>query len=106
MHGIQPVQTLTLPDTNKTQAELEEWLRVNDSRYTMTTYNLLTNNCNNFADDLLKNGLGLANGVPPHILDIPRQFIQSPMGAMIAPMITNMYQVRTSKRAKRVCKIS
>ena len=41
-----------------------------------STYDLLTNNCNNFADDLVRNGLNLSSGVPTNILDIPRQFIQ------------------------------
>jgi len=92
MHGIQPSQMVQMGNTSKTQAEIDSWLAANDSRFTQATYNLLHHNCNNFADEFLKNGLGITDGVPGYILTIPAQFINSPMGAMVAPMISNFYQ--------------
>ena len=49
-----------------------------------------SHNCNNFSDAFLRECLSLP-GVPPSILDIPRLFVESPMGAMVAPMIQGMY---------------
>ena len=91
-HNIQPQTIIDLGETTKSLSEINTWLALNSSRYTASTYHLLANNCNNFADDLLKNGLSIAGGVPQHILSIPQQFLSSPMGNMIAPMITSMYQ--------------
>eukprot|EP00520_Triparma_pacifica_P002039 CAMPEP_0118653812 /NCGR_PEP_ID=MMETSP0785-20121206/12032_1 /TAXON_ID=91992 /ORGANISM="Bolidomonas pacifica, Strain CCMP 1866" /LENGTH=297 /DNA_ID=CAMNT_0006546383 /DNA_START=120 /DNA_END=1013 /DNA_ORIENTATION=- len=90
-HGIRPVQLKEMGTTSKSSVEIDQWLRENDHRFTMSTYNLLSHNCNNFSHSFLTECLGL-EGVPAYILNIPSQFLQSPMGAMVAPMLQNMYQ--------------
>ena len=37
MHGIRPVQMLTLGTTSKTEAELNSWLRLNNVNYTQVS---------------------------------------------------------------------
>ena len=90
-HGIRPVEVKEMGATSKSSVEIDQWLRANDHRFTMSTYNLLSHNCNNFSHAFLTECLGL-EGVPAYILNIPSQFLQSPMGAMVAPMLQNMYQ--------------
>lgn len=90
-HGIRPIEVKEMGVTSKPSVEIDQWLRANDHRFTMSTYNLLSHNCNNFSHAFLTECLGL-EGVPAYILNIPSQFLQSPMGAMVAPMLQNMYQ--------------
>lgn len=52
------------------------------------TYNVLTNNCNNFTDacaDLL-----LGEGIPKDIVDLPKMFMETPLGKQFGPMLTQM----------------
>ena len=51
-YGMMPVETKTLGRTSRTLAEMEQYLRDINARFTMHTYNLLENNCNNFSDTL------------------------------------------------------
>ena len=90
-HGIQPVQLMQMGETTQTVDGVSSWVTQNAHRFTMGTYDLLAHNCNNFSDAFLRECLSLP-GVAQEILDVPRRFIQSPMGSMIAPMISGMYQ--------------
>ncbi|KAF4667126.1 hypothetical protein FOL47_003728 [Perkinsus chesapeaki] len=49
-----PYQTIDLGYTHKTRDELNTYLRSIWNQYTTDTYSLLTNNCNNFADVVVK----------------------------------------------------
>jgi hypothetical protein len=50
MQGMRPVQMLDMGETIKTRAELEAFLRTINNRFTVATYDLINNNCNNFSD--------------------------------------------------------
>ena len=52
--------------------------------YTQDTYNLFTHNCNNFTDECASFLLG--EGIPRRIIDIPSQFLATPLGASLRPM--------------------
>ena len=85
-----PYQEISLGQTTKTQIELEVFLQSINSRFTQATYSLLRHNCNNFANEVAQFLLG--SGIPEHIIRLPQEFLTSPMGAMLAPMIEGMEQ--------------
>ena len=84
-----PYEEITLGTTTKTQIEMEFFLQSVSHRFTQSTYSLLRHNCNNFANELsqyLLNG----SGIPEHIIRLPQEFLSSPMGLTMAPMIETM----------------
>ena len=87
-HQLQPTQMLDMGTTTKTQAELEQFLRTINHQFTQSTYNLITNNCNNFADTICQFLTG--HGIPTHIVDLPRIVFSTPGGAMLRPLIEGM----------------
>jgi hypothetical protein len=58
------------------------------SRFTSATYNLFTNNCNNFSDTLLTFLTG--QRVPAHILSLPSEVLSTPFGAQLRPFFDSM----------------
>lgn len=92
MRGIYPVQVIPLGNTSVTQQQFHDWCRscVNSGKYLGSSYDLLARNCNNFSHDAALEGLNLPVGVPNWILDVPRQFLSSPMGQMVRPMLEGM----------------
>jgi hypothetical protein len=80
--------TLDMGTTTKTQQELESHLRSINHRFTQATYDLINNNCNNFADVVCQFLVG--HGIPNHIVDLPRIVFATPGGAMLRPMIEGM----------------
>eukprot|EP00035_Acanthoeca_spectabilis_P010385 m.184116 g.184116 ORF g.184116 m.184116 type:complete len:170 (-) comp15006_c2_seq3:2166-2675(-) len=67
----------------------EQYLDGIRDRYTTDTYNLLSNNCNNFADEAAKFLTG--KGVPENVSQLPDEFLSTPLGAMMAPLIDGFY---------------
>eukprot|EP00244_Chara_vulgaris_P004068 TRINITY_DN17870_c0_g1_i1.p1 TRINITY_DN17870_c0_g1~~TRINITY_DN17870_c0_g1_i1.p1 ORF type:complete len:319 (-),score=59.99 TRINITY_DN17870_c0_g1_i1:188-1012(-) len=57
-------------------------------RYTPEAYNLMTHNCNNFSDEVAN--LLVGRGIPDDIVGLPQEVLNSPMGALIAPMIQQL----------------
>ena len=90
-HGnIQPQEILVIGYTSKSKYEFDNWCRQNTTRFNANTYNLMSHNCNNFAHEALTLGLGLAQGVPQRVLDVPNIVRSSPMGQMMLPMLEGM----------------
>lgn len=87
-----PIETKTLGLTMKTKAQFDNWCRemTVNGQYAPHAYDLLNKNCNNFSHDAAIQGLGLPNGVPEWILQVPQKFLSSPMGQMIRPMLEQM----------------
>lgn len=83
-------EEIVLGDTRKSQEQLEVFLQSINARFTTATYSLLRHNCNNFADEVSQYLLG--HGIPEHIIRLPQEFLTSPMGAVLAPMIQGMEQ--------------
>lgn len=48
----------------------------------------MTNNCNNFTDEVAQILLG--HGIPSEIVDLPKEFLATPMGQQMAPMFMGM----------------
>eukprot|EP01033_Poteriospumella_lacustris_P016336 gene16336-11674_t len=85
---LPPVQVLDMGTTTKTVRELETYLASIQGQFSMMTYDLIRNNCNNFADTVCN--FLVAHGIPNHIVDLPRIVFSTPGGAMLRPMIENM----------------
>ena len=54
----------------------------------MQTYNVFEHNCNNFTDEVAS--LILGTGIPKDIVDLPKEFLATPLGKSIAPMMSGM----------------
>jgi len=86
--GIRPIQMLDLGTTDVPEDVFQDFLREISPRFTMATYDLIKNNCNNFTDacsDFL-----LGKGIPQHIVGLPERVFSTPLGQMLRPMIENM----------------
>ncbi|KDO35286.1 hypothetical protein SPRG_00133 [Saprolegnia parasitica CBS 223.65] len=83
-----PYQVVELGTTQVAQADFTSFLQEIQSRFTAATYNLLSNNCNNFSNEVANFLVGAS--IPQHILDLPQQVLSTPMGAMFRPMFEDM----------------
>ena len=79
---------LTLGSTEVPEDIFMELLQDISQRFTATTYDVFKNNCNNFTDAVAQ--LVLGEGIPKHIVDLPQEFLATPMGQQFAPMMQGM----------------
>ena len=63
-------------------------LRDMSEKFSMEKYHVFENNCNNFTDECAQ--LLLGTGIPKDIVDLPREFLQTPLGQQFAPMMMGM----------------
>ncbi|KAH7424836.1 hypothetical protein KP509_11G027300 [Ceratopteris richardii] len=80
-----PLKAVELGGTQIPKEVFEDYLQEIRPRYTEQTYSLLKHNCNNFCEEVAQFLLGV--GIPDHILKLPEVVMNSPMGALIMPMI-------------------
>ncbi|KAL5231464.1 hypothetical protein ABZP36_030240 [Zizania latifolia] len=83
-----PVRVEDLGVTHVPKEIFEDFLQEISPRYTPATYNLLSNNCNNFSNETVQFLVGSA--IPSYILELPNQVMNSPIGALIMPMIQGL----------------
>ncbi|CAK9206079.1 unnamed protein product [Sphagnum troendelagicum] len=86
-YGV-PVQVIDLGYTEVPKDYFEEYLDEIRPRFTHETYNIVHHNCNNFSDEVSQFLVG--SGIPQHILHLPAEVLNSPMGAMLRPMLENL----------------
>ncbi|EEE51122.1 hypothetical protein OsJ_31865 [Oryza sativa Japonica Group] len=89
-----PVRVEDLGVTHVPREIFEDFLQDINPRYTPANYNLLSNNCNNFTNEAAQFLVGSA--IPSYILELPNEVMNSPIGALILPMIQGL---ETSLRA-------
>eukprot|EP00397_Hematodinium_sp_SG-2012_P052818 GEMP01062686.1.p1 GENE.GEMP01062686.1~~GEMP01062686.1.p1 ORF type:complete len:339 (+),score=62.78 GEMP01062686.1:167-1183(+) len=82
---LRPCETLELGNTTKTPQELEAWLQTQHQTWSQDTYNLLSHNCNHFANAVAK-FLGVTE-VPGRIVNIAEEALSTPQGAQIRQLI-------------------
>ncbi|XP_039784026.1 deubiquitinase DESI2-like isoform X2 [Panicum virgatum] len=92
-----PIRVEHLGVTHVPREVFEDFLREIGPRYTPATYNLLNHNCNNFSDEAAQFLAGAR--LPSYILELPKEVMNSPIGALIMPMIQGL---ETSLRAGAV----
>ena len=88
--GLYPVQLLTMGETQQSKESLEQYIASISHRFTAMTYDLLTNNCNNFSDTICRFLVG--RGIPSYIVDLPNIVMSTPGGQAFRPMIEQMQQ--------------
>jgi ankyrin repeat protein len=80
-----PTKSLDLGFTELPEEIFMEFLREVSPRFTQETYNVLNHNCNNFTNECAQFLLG--EGIPKDIVDLPMQFMNTPIGKMLSPML-------------------
>lgn len=95
--GLHPVEVQPLGHTRCTEREFESWCRAQAAtgHFAPQSYDLMTRNCNNFADAAARQGLRLRRGVPPWILAVPHKFLSSPLGMVVRPLLEQMQIANT-----------
>ncbi|XP_058444797.1 uncharacterized protein LOC131426236 [Malaya genurostris] len=59
-----------------------------ESTFRGSRYNLLKHNCNTFSEDLCQFLCGV--GIPKYILDLPQEFLSTPLGQNLLPLIESL----------------
>lgn len=77
-----PIQVVDLGTTHIPKEVFEEYLQEISLQYMPETYNLLTHNCNNFTNEVAQ--FLVEKTIPNYILDLPKEVMSSPMGALIS----------------------
>ncbi|XXG61897.1 hypothetical protein AAC387_Pa05g0387 [Persea americana] len=80
-----PVRVVDLGITHVPKDLFEEYLQEITPRYTAETYNVLHHNCNCFSNEVAQFLVGTT--IPDYILQLPNEVMNSPMGAMMLPLI-------------------
>ena len=65
-----------------------EYLKEINHKFLPEKYNLLENNCNHFTNDVCEFLVG--EGIPKYVLNQADEILNSPMGQMFKPMLTQM----------------
>lgn len=85
-HLGQPMQKLLLGETNLPMDIIHDYLESVRSIFTLEAYDLFKHNCNNFTDAFSNFLLG--KGIPSNIASMPQAVLDSPMGRMLLPQLT------------------
>ncbi|KAH9812761.1 PPPDE putative peptidase domain-containing protein [Melampsora americana] len=89
IHG-RPIKTFELGRTQVDLGTLLEYIDELRSSWTAEAYHLLERNCNNFSNELA--GFLTGASIPQEILDLPKDFLSTPFGAQMRPMIDQMFR--------------
>ncbi|KAF8749513.1 hypothetical protein RHS01_09976 [Rhizoctonia solani] len=88
-HG-QPLQIADFGETAIDEDTFNEYLDDIREHYTADKYHLLDFNCNSFTNDVI--GFLTGQHIPSWIRDLPADFLSTPFGASMRPMIDNMFR--------------
>ncbi|KAL0094869.1 PPPDE putative peptidase domain-containing protein [Phycomyces blakesleeanus] len=88
-HHGQPLQIFDMGETHLPLEVLVEYIDSQRSVFTADKYHLLDFNCNTFSNDLCQFLTG--QSIPSHIIDLPKELLQTPFGKSMLPMIENMF---------------
>ncbi|KAG0300622.1 hypothetical protein BGZ98_009034 [Dissophora globulifera] len=88
MHG-QPMERIDMGETEIPQEVFMEFMDNMRETYTADAYHLLDNNCNNFTNDVCQFLVG--QPIPNHITSLPADFLNTPFGQSMRPMIEGMF---------------
>ncbi|KAF9516513.1 hypothetical protein BS47DRAFT_1340874 [Hydnum rufescens UP504] len=89
-HHGNPLEIVDMGETEIDEATYDEYIDELRGHYTADKYHLLDFNCNSFTNDVI--GFLTGGSIPPHIKDLPSDFLATPMGRQMRPMIDNMFR--------------
>lgn len=82
---------LKIESLGRTQITLQTFMdhldQLGRQRFRANKYNLLQHNCNNFSSEMAQFLTG--RDIPAYILELPRKVMNSPIAALLAPIIEN-----------------
>ncbi|KAI7898374.1 PPPDE putative peptidase domain-containing protein [Cokeromyces recurvatus] len=87
-HG-RPLEIIDIGETYLPLEMVIDYIYSLRSVYTAEKYHLLDFNCNTFSNDLCQFLCGKT--IPMHITSLPSEFVNTPFGQSILPMIENMF---------------
>jgi len=83
--GIRPIESISIGRTKVSADTFHDFLRQITPQWLCSTYSLLRHNCNHFSDCVCKFLTG--KGLPARILNQAEEFLATPLGQSIGPMI-------------------
>ena len=84
----QPTKTMELGITEVPEEMFMEMLQDVRDQFTPEKYHVFTNNCNNFTNVVSE--LLLGSGIPDEIINLPQEFLNTPLGRQMSPMMMQM----------------
>ncbi|KAL7059687.1 hypothetical protein AAHC03_013803 [Spirometra sp. Aus1] len=82
----QPLEKKLMGQTKLSASEFQAYLdHLSDTTFRPGTYNLFHHNCNTFSNHLTKHLTG--NTIPSYIIDLPSNFLQTPIGSLLRNFI-------------------
>ncbi|TPX56667.1 hypothetical protein PhCBS80983_g04374 [Powellomyces hirtus] len=87
-HGV-PLQVIPMGQTQIPRDMFLEYLEGMKEAWTADKYHLLDNNCNTFSNELCNFLVG--KDIPAHITGLPAEFLNTPFGQSLRPMLENMF---------------
>eukprot|EP00056_Hartaetosiga_gracilis_P000795 m.40520 g.40520 ORF g.40520 m.40520 type:complete len:157 (+) comp10360_c0_seq1:144-614(+) len=84
-----PIERLELGETEIPEFMLEAYLEDLHNKFNVQSYHLLDNNCNHFSEELAQFLVG--KSIPDKVKNLPGQFLSTPLGMMMAPMIDSFF---------------
>ncbi|KAI8097287.1 PPPDE putative peptidase domain-containing protein [Halteromyces radiatus] len=88
-HHGQPLDIIDMGTTFLPLEVFTEYIDSQRSVYTAEKYHLLDFNCNTFSNDVCQFLTG--SSIPSHITELPAEFLRTPFGQSLLPMIENMF---------------
>ncbi|CAO3651142.1 unnamed protein product [Cunninghamella echinulata] len=88
-HHGQPLDIIDMGVTHLPLEVFLEYIESQRSVYTAERYHLLDFNCNTFTNDACQFLTG--SSIPKHISDLPAEFLKTPFGQSLLPMIEGMF---------------
>ena len=74
--------------TTKSEPEIINLLKTLQTKFTGSNYDLFNNNCNHFTNEVCMALFG--KGIPADITSLPSDFMNSPLGASLMPVVKQM----------------
>eukprot|EP00834_Sanchytrium_tribonematis_P003664 NODE_150_length_15491_cov_0.365644.p4 type:complete len:523 gc:universal NODE_150_length_15491_cov_0.365644:5262-3694(-) len=87
-HG-HPIEEINMGETQIDFETFKEFIQELNSKFTAENYHLLNFNCNTFTNECCHFLLG--KSIPERIINLPSEFLSTPMGQMLQPMISQMF---------------
>ncbi|KAI8445069.1 PPPDE putative peptidase domain-containing protein [Phakopsora pachyrhizi] len=90
-HIGKPLRVIDQGETMIDPVTFEDYIEGLRSSWNAQSYHLLERNCNNFSKEVLS----FLNGsdVPDYILSLPHQFLSTPLGASMRPVINQIFRL-------------
>jgi len=80
-----PTKKIEMGETEVPKEVFMDFLKEVNHKFTIDTYDLFENNCNNFTDACCEFLLG--KGIPEYITGLPKEVLATPFGMMIKPFV-------------------